>query len=167
VVHVDGSPATELQLPEGTFDCGTFSTNGDRIVASRSIGGTSQVVVIDVSTTAMDVLIESDSVRFHCPEWSRASDVIGVTSYSLDYSRAALGLIDLATGLLQGLDAGPGYNNAMKWSPDGALIAYQCTEGDPQDPSFYDRMEVCVIRPDGTGRRHLTRNGHFDAHPSW
>jgi Tol biopolymer transport system component len=115
----------------------------------------------------MDVLIESDSVRFHCPEWSRASDVIGVTSYSLDYSRAALGLIDLATGLLQGLDAGPGYNNAMKWSPDGALIAYQCTEGDPQDPSFYDGMEVCVIRPDGTGRRHLTRNGHFDAHPSW
>lgn len=140
VVHVDGSPATELPLPGGTFDCGTFSTNGDRIVASRSISGTSQVVVIDVSTTAMDVLIESDSVRFHCPEWSRASDVIGVTSYSLDYNRTGLGLIDLATGLLQGLDAGPGYNNTKNLA--GQELADEAVRFDPDSAAAYAARAV-------------------------
>ncbi len=170
LVDVDGSAATELPLPEGTFDCGTFSAGGDRIVASRRIGSASQVVVFDfprATSATVDVLLRSDSLHFHCPEWSRVADVIGITTYSLDYSRAELGLIDLAIRSLRGLDAGPGYNNAMKWSPNGTLIAYQCTEGTPQDSSFYDRMEVCVVRPDGTGRRQLTRNAHFDAHPSW
>lgn len=166
VVAVDGSPPIELDLPEGVFDCGTFSGGGDRVTASRIVGAASQVVVIDPSSMGLDVLIESDTVRYHCPEWSPVSDVIGVTSYSRDYSRASLVLIDVGTGAAETLDS-PGYSNALKWSPEGSLIAYQCTEGRPEESTFYERMEVCVIRPDGTGRRQLTRNGYFDAHPSW
>lgn len=100
-------------------------------------------------------------------EWSPVSEVVGVTSYSLDYGTATLALIDIETRVVEPLDGGPGYNNAMKWSPDGALIAYQCTEVGAHDPTFYERMELCVIRPDGTGRRRLTQNEYFDAHPSW
>jgi hypothetical protein len=37
----------------------------------------------------------------------------------------------------------------------------------PSDTRFLYDMEICVIRPDGSGRRQLTDNNYFDGHPSW
>ena len=49
-------------------------------------------------------------------------------------------------------EGGPG---AATWSPDGRTIAFDCATR---------RFQVCLVRPDGTGFRGLTRKGR---HPSW
>ena len=168
IVHTDRSTFSEVPLPEGMFDCGSYAPEGDRIVSSRSAGSRSEVVIIDPSTGILDVAVASDSLAFHCPEWSWGmAGGIGVTAYSRDYSRARIGVINPSSGQFEAIAAGPGYNNALKWSPDGARVAYQCTDRAPQDGDFFQRMEVCIANRDGSEREQLTRNDYFDAHPSW
>jgi Tol biopolymer transport system component len=48
-----------------------------------------------------------------------------------------------------------GAAGAATWSPDGHRIAFDCSTR---------RFEVCLVRPDGTGLRGLTRAGR---HPNW
>jgi Tol biopolymer transport system component len=167
IANVDDRTFRELPLPEGMFDCGTYSPEGDRVVASRSVGDSSEIVIIDPAVGITDVLVTSDSLSFHCPEWSPKGDVIGVAVYSRDYSRAGLRLISPGSGEIVDVALGPGHHNAPKWSPDGETIAYQCTPRTPQDPDFFQRMEICLVGRDGGDVRQLTSNDYFDAHPSW
>lgn len=167
VVDLAADEFAEVPMPEGMFDCGSYSPDGSRIVASRRIGSTSELVIADPKGGMQRALLTSDSLMFHCPEWSPADPVIVVAAYSTDYERSTLWLVDLSSGIFNELSAGAGYNNAPKWSPDGSVIAFQCTDSTPQDTHFYDRMEICVVRRDGSSRLQLTDNNHFDAHPSW
>lgn len=168
VVHLDRETFSEVPLPEGMFDCGSYAQAGDRIVSSRNLGTRSEVVIVDPTAGILDVLIASDSMSFHCPEWSWSTEsAIGVTVYSRDYSRAMIGLVSLPSGSFEEIAAGPGYNNAVKWSPDGTELVYQCTDRAPADADFFQRMEICIVHRDGGGRKQLTRNAYFDAHPSW
>jgi len=53
------------------------------------------------------------------------------------------------------------------WSPDGRLIAFSSSVWTPENPEIY------VVRPDGTGRRRLTKTKGSvdvlgdDGWPSW
>lgn len=167
-VSVDSAAFAELPLLPGMIDCGSYSPDGRKLVATRTTPEQSQIVIFDLQSAVTEILFAGDSVFYHCPEWSPTGGSIGVTVYSRDYSQAKLALLDLA-GNIESVAAGAAYNNAFKWSPDGSWIAYQCTEfsGTPDDPEFYRSMEICIVRPDGSGRRRLTRNSYFDAHPSW
>ena len=126
------------------------------------------MIIFDLSSAQSEILVASDTSTYHCPEWSPTGERIGVAVYRVDYSHAALALIDF-TGAVQLVPTGAAYSNALKWSPDASWIAFQCTEyaGTPDDPAFYQNMEICIVRPDGSGLRKLTQNDHFDAHPSW
>lgn len=168
-VKSDGSEYAAMSLPPGMFDCGSYSPDDHRVSASRSSADSSQIVVVDLTTSRVDVLLASDSIAYHCPEWAPSGDVIGITEYSRDYRQARLALVEFSTGRISYIPAGPGYNNALKWSRDGSFIVYQCTEfqESPSNPAFYQHMELCLVRPDGSDRRRLTHNDHFDAHPSW
>lgn len=167
IADAKGVGLEELALPEGVFDCGTFHGSESQLVASRNHDGISAVVIIERPTQQLRVVAESDTDRFHCPEWSSASGLIAVTRYSADYDEAELVFIDSSTGVIHRLKTPDVYSNAVKWSPDGSALAYQCTNARPSMSGFYEAMEVCVVSADGSGYRRLTNNDHFDAHPSW
>jgi Tol biopolymer transport system component len=44
----------------------------------------------------------------------------------------------------------------LAWSPDGSMLAFDSSSGGP----------IRVVRPDGTGRRAVTR-GRYDSSPAW
>ncbi|HYC00059.1 MAG TPA: hypothetical protein VEC57_13075 [Candidatus Limnocylindrales bacterium] len=56
------------------------------------------------------------------------------------------------------------YAIGPSWSPDGQYVAFTCRffGGD-----LSNGLEICIIRPDGSGFRRLTDNDFLDASPSW
>ena len=51
-------------------------------------------------------------------------------------------------------------NNTPTWSPDGSLVAYFTAKDYELDKT--SRAEIKVVRPDGRGRRSITRSGSHD-----
>lgn len=151
IADLEGDGLLEVRTPDGVFDCATFSPRGERIVASRQLGDLSQVVTLDPAGGELEIVLSSGSVHYHCPEWSWATDEIGVTSYTRDYGMAEIGVVEAVTEAFRPLVPGPEYQNAMKWSPDGTQIAFQCTDGTPTEPGFYDAMEICVMEVSAAG----------------
>jgi Tol biopolymer transport system component len=49
--------------------------------------------------------------------------------------------------------------NDAEWSPRGSKIVFQC--GPP------NHADICVVRADGNGLRHLTNSRRTDWSPSW
>jgi Tol biopolymer transport system component len=55
-------------------------------------------------------------------------------------------------------------STSPEWSPDGRLILFRCNGG------FYlyaKKNEICTMRPDGSGRRYLTRNEVTEEDATW
>jgi TolB protein len=53
-------------------------------------------------------------------------------------------IVDIQTGTARELGEGPGESSMPSWSPRGDLIAFRCA------------LDLCSIRPDGTGQKKLT-----------
>jgi len=71
---------------------------------------------------------------------------------------ADIHVVDIATGKVARLTTSGSRSPA--WSPDGKSIAYMAWTGQPH-------VGLCVMKADGTDRRHLSSRGHRDAFPSW
>ncbi len=58
------------------------------------------------------------------------------------------------------------YDMYPAWSPDGAWIAYEC-ETMPTSGFLGEAPDICLVRPDGTGRRQLMSDAVSDRFPAW
>jgi Tol biopolymer transport system component len=147
-----GDPST----PEGLFFQvePAWSPDGQRIAFASRRDGTSHIYVMKADGTGTRRVTNSakDDDR---PAWSP------------DGRRILFG----REGALYGVPAGGGparrigrgFGNAADpaWSPDGKLIAY-----DYRQPGFSIR-EVYVMRPDGTGKRQVTKLRQVSGLPAW
>jgi TolB protein len=53
------------------------------------------------------------------------------------------------------------------WSPDGRRIAYRVNPPRSDEGDDHSALDLWTIRPDGRGRRNLTRDGSLNEYPSW
>lgn len=181
VIQLDGMGLYAIPIDSEPYSCASWSPDGRRVVASQGDSANSRVVAIEVVTGIREVLASSDSTELGCPDWSPDGKTVLVTVYhgtvaqreAADRADADLALLDVSSRALRALTHGPGVNNHGRWDHTGRWIVYQCTPNSSagRDTTsrrrFFTSLEICAIRPDGTGRRRLTKNDYFDAHPSW
>lgn len=79
--------------------------------------------------------------------WSHSSGKCDLKRYALDDGSA----VNLTKEMRGG-------SHSASFSPDGSTIAFM-HDGDP--------MGLYVMKPDGTGKRHITDKGHKDFPPRW
>jgi TolB protein len=66
-------------------------------------------------------------------------------------------------------DLGPAQDSQPDWSPDGSLIAFTRAHESYEGPTGHarDRLDIFLVRPDGTGLRRLTTAPAQNRAPSW
>lgn len=181
VLQMDGAGLHAISADSDSYSCASWSPDGRKVVASQNVSASSLVVTIEVMTGVREVLASSDTTELGCPDWSPDGKTILVSVYHgtsaqrevADRAYADLALLDVSSRALRALTQGPGVNNHGRWDHSGQWIVFQCTPNPSagRDTTvrrrFFTSLEICAIRQDGTGRRQLTNNDYFDAHPSW
>jgi Tol biopolymer transport system component len=163
------------------YRCPSWSPDGSSFAVAAYHAGGSQIMTMDLGTGFRRTLLAPDTAYVDCPQWSRQGTELLVTVY-----RGTMGLYDttprpyganLATLDLQTLEFDAitdnrGFNNYGRWSAKGDWVVFQSDRHVRQLPEFtgeplFDSLEIYVVRGDGSDLRRMTRNTHFDAHPSW
>ncbi|MDD9889654.1 MAG: hypothetical protein OXU30_04850 [Gammaproteobacteria bacterium] len=83
-----------------------------------------------------------------------------------------LAILRLATGATRQLTSGEGGDFRPAWSPDGEWIAFSSDRGNGLPFSYgrweaNHRVDVYLIRPDGSDLRKLTESNGFCGSPAW
>jgi Tol biopolymer transport system component len=95
------------------------------------------------------------------PDWSPDGKLIAYVARSPGTKRRMICVMNHAKGL-GGHLIGEGTSPA--WSPDGKLIAFSTATEQLGSPA----SDICVMAPDGTGRRRVTKaNGKRRDFPTW
>lgn len=90
------------------------------------------------------------------PEMSPSGTIAMVGAHRTHLS---LRLLNLATGVIQ--DVTGMADSSFTWSPDGQWIAF--AGGIPET----QRLDIFIIKPDGTGLKRMTNSSHGEAGLSW
>lgn len=121
-----------------------WTTDGARIAFVRGYGSETTIYVAEADGSRQRRL-----ARGRTPSWSPdGKRVVAEVDGRIVVIRAdRVGQRELTAG------------TAPEWSPGGEWIAYECTAA--------GRSDLCLIRPDGTGRRPLTNDDAADRWPTW
>jgi Tol biopolymer transport system component len=157
VTSADGGPARQLSDPDSLGDGSpTWSPDGRRVAYTSHrlvcCGTTHRWVVLVVNADGSDRLElplgrEAIWISFS-PDWRRVA-------YADRRSGIWVANVD-GTGELQ---LAHDVHFMPAWSPDGRRIAY--SGAGPEQDLIY------VVRPDGSGKRLLTRNGFIESRLAW
>jgi len=85
---------------------------------------------------------------------------------------ATLWTLDLASRRAKALTSGASSDYRPAWSPDGKSIAFSSSRGNPS-PFAHGRWErlqladICIVHPDGSGLKKITKSGDFCGSPKW
>jgi Tol biopolymer transport system component len=148
-----GDPATREGLFFQTEPA--WSPDGRLIAFVSRRDGRSHIYVIRADGTGLRRLTDS-APDDSSPTWSPDGRRIA-------FSRVGeLFVVPLRGGPARRIGAGVG-GEALDpaWSPDGRLIAYDYR------PPGYSIREIWVVRPDGKGRRQVTRIREVSTRPAW
>jgi TolB protein len=132
-----------------------FSPDGNKVVMSLSVGGNSDLFVMDLRTRRIDQLTSDpaiDTSPSYAPDSSR------VTFNSDRGGSPQLYVMNADGSNPQRISFGDGRYSTPVWSPRGDLIAFT----KQHKGLFY----IGVMRPDGSGERLLSKS-YLDEGPTW
>jgi Tol biopolymer transport system component/O-antigen ligase len=173
VANGDGSDMHALTTPSDgmTYYAAEWAPGGARVTFSAALGnGPEQVYVADADGTHRVPLTTApwSSGRAHMSPDGRA---VIFSSSSPDYPRFGLFRQDIASGQVMNLSAR--YSTAgaadtdAAWSPDGASVAF-VQGGRSVGPRLVSQpSQIVVMNGDGTGRRAVTHDDHYDVDPTF
>lgn len=134
--------------------------DSNRMIASVELDDAWRLVLTDRQGAFFRLLTPTGADASE-PDPAPAGERIVYTHYPHDdLNRLDLKVLDLESGAAYSLTGAPGQKDwNAKWSPDGEQIAFLSQR------SGFD--EVWLIRPDGSGRRQLTRLGSDIGEFAW
>lgn len=163
-VAEDGSRLKRLTKNSVEDDHPAYSPDGQRLAFTSSRHGTASIYVMNADGSRVRRLTTGAKADA-TPDWSPDGKWIVFTRYFPKQRQSdvlRVRVADRATRRVTRTGADELY---PRWSPDGKLIAV--TKRDDRR-----RSGIAVVRPDGSGRRWLTRNPRFregllDESPTW
>ena len=142
LVGAAGSAASR-PLP-AAYASPTWSPDGKEIAFLRAWGPSGAIMLAGSSNLRRRVVVRT-KILFQVA-WSPTGDRIAYA--------ASDGAFVIRRDGTRRTRLGPGAD--LAWSPDGSMLAFDSSSGGP----------IRLVRPDGTGRRAVTR-GRYDSSPAW
>jgi len=150
----------------------------------RSPGATKEWFLLNVADGTRRLLIPEAPAtqRYLDFLWSPDASQIAysvmqevTTSDNSGEFRAAIDIVDVATGMTRRLTSRPGTDSmGLAWSPDGMYLTYPgVPDGEPAPSldggteSFYPPLDIFLIGADGTGDTNATNSPELDQDPRW
>jgi len=182
LIRADGSGIRSVLSDSLEYRCPSWAPDQQRFTVAGYGPKRSSILVVDLASRVARIVLAADTAFLDCPQWSPKADVILFTGFPGNPNLRARGvrdatgnleLLDLPTGNVKVITAGPDLSNYGHWSRDARWIVFQ---SDRHAPPFrdsvathfrFDSLEIYIVRPDGSGIRRLTTNAYYDAHPSW
>jgi Tol biopolymer transport system component len=173
LMRPDGSEQRELVNVGAMVERLTWSPDSTRLLYDVQNAPPTHVEVVDVRTGVRRSLTPPGQADFYAT-WSPDGREIAMTSNPFA-STSHIDVVDAADGSRRTVSAVPGTDPA--WSPDSREIAFAGIRSFPEYADRYgppQRLDLYVVRADGTGLRRLTgpldddlgrEPGAF--HPSW
>jgi TolB protein len=187
VINLDGSGLRQVSNGQGRTTCGYFYQNDQRILYSSTQGVSDQcpprpdmsrgyvwgLPDFDIYTSRLD---GSDLRRLTESSGYDAEATLSPDGQTLVFTSTRDGDLDIYTMSVDGsnvrrLTDTPGYDGGPFFSPDGSLIVYRAWHPtDSTDLADYrsllaaemvrpSRMELWVMKADGSGQRQVTNLG--------
>jgi Tol biopolymer transport system component len=142
-----GTRVSRLDLPIESANSPSWSPDGNQIVFSGSIGGTTDLYIVNADGTGLRHLTDDGYGDFQ-PQWSPdgktiafASDRDSASFDVLRFKPWRITLLDLETGRISVLPNQSGLNLNPQWSPDGRSIAYVSDRAGTPNLFLYDLDE--------------------------
>jgi TolB protein len=158
VINADGSDLRNVTNTVTTSFDFAWSPDGRRIAYLEGNPGGAPLSVVNADGTGKRRLTGPLMVDLGSPSWSQDGRTIAFTGGSVIYSVHADG-----SGLRK-LTAGPGFNFAPRWSPDGRRILFLSS----RDDLVHHEPDLFVMNADGSAQRNLTHTPGVSEHEaSW
>jgi TolB protein len=139
----------------------SMSPDGKRVAFNMVVRDTWNVAVIDTDGSHLTILGEGAD-----PAWSPDGSALAFRRTVGGHNQ--LFLIDPSSGTdLVQLTSGEFDNHSPAWSPDGQYIAFSTTRGWRKDAGESKRMNLFILKRDGTDLTQLTAGDTFSVDPSW
>jgi TolB protein len=170
LMRADGTHRRRLAHDRWCYGDPAWSPDGQRLAFCRYRGTAGKVSIWTMNVNGTGLRRLTDGNLDRDPAWSPDGATIAFVR------PRGIWLVD-ADGTHQRQltkpprhpDASDEEDFAPNWSPDGAWIAFS-RQHEPHLGNSYmprDRFDIYVIRPDGSGRRRLTRLSGVNVFPAW
>jgi Tol biopolymer transport system component len=181
--NLDGSDVQRLSEPgiDGVFEDthSRFAPNGGYLTFVRYDNAGPKLAVFRMNADGSDVRqLTPWDLNAHLPDLSPATDgptkdLVAFETFEDEAQDVATvpatrtSLADCASKITYVTDDGAGPNESFNpsWSPNGRRIAYVVLV--PDDQTGHLSVDIWTVRPDGSGRRHVSTSNRVDYRPDW
>ncbi|HET8568503.1 MAG TPA: hypothetical protein VFM93_05895 [Candidatus Limnocylindria bacterium] len=153
------------------YDWATWAMNGTKIVYTardKLVGGGTEAIYMMNPDGSDPVKLTSNSSRNAQPKVSPDGRSLLFTSFSDEFPKTALYLMDLETLQVTNLSArhasDAGFDSDPRWTPDGQRIVFASSrsESGREQPT-----QIYSMRPDGNDRKRVTDDRFYNTDPSF
>ncbi|MDQ6714106.1 MAG: Ig-like domain repeat protein, partial [Candidatus Dormibacteraeota bacterium] len=158
VVNADGTNAKRLTSDRAADTSPAWSPSGSLIAFSSTLSGAPQIWVMNADGTNVRRLT-SDTTSDVTPAWAPDGSRIAFTTAQRNFTAAIYVMNADGSNVVRLTNNGLAIDATPSWSPDGSQVAFSTTIG--------NRIEVYVIKVDGSAQTPLTLGPPVNALPEW
>ena len=151
--NADGTGRKQLTSGDHFDWTPRWSPDGRKILFETTRGGKREAYIMDADGQNQ-ISLTPNALIAHSPSWSPDGQRIAFMSHGTN-SPANIFVMNADGSNVQNISKGTTRDSEPVWSPDGKWIAFTRTATNPPCP---DRMDVWIMRSDGSGQQQITHN---------
>jgi TolB protein len=172
LIHPDGSGLTRLTDNPGADCLPQWSPDGSLLAYSSERNRNYDIYLLDPETLS-ETRVTTDPYLDHDFAWSPDGSMLAISYGGHEWSDQIWTIRTDGSGLFRVSNPGAVSDQLSHsfptWSPDGSLIACEGTYPPEEGDHYYDRIEIHLMRPDGSGFTPLLEASQYiyDTNPAW